>query len=64
MNRQLTRMNEREQHVTAIASMKIVFFGASGMVGQGVLRECLLDSEVQQVLVKDCGRGRPSERSQ
>ncbi len=29
--------------------MKVVIFGASGMVGQGVLRECLLDSEVEQV---------------
>jgi len=30
--------------------MKIVLFGASGMVGQGVLRECLLDSEVKEIL--------------
>ena len=30
--------------------MKIMIFGASGMVGQGVLRECLLDSGVDQVL--------------
>ncbi|HEY5374949.1 MAG TPA: hypothetical protein VIK01_14805 [Polyangiaceae bacterium] len=30
--------------------MKIVLFGATGMVGQGVLRECLLDREVEQVL--------------
>jgi uncharacterized protein YbjT (DUF2867 family) len=30
--------------------MKVVLFGASGMVGQGVLRECLRDSEVQSVL--------------
>ena len=30
--------------------MKIVLFGASGMVGQGVLRECLLDRDVEQVL--------------
>jgi hypothetical protein len=27
--------------------MKIVLFGASGMVGQGVLRECLLDADVR-----------------
>jgi uncharacterized protein YbjT (DUF2867 family) len=33
-----------------IPSMKVVLFGASGMIGQGVLRECLLDSEVEQVL--------------
>jgi uncharacterized protein YbjT (DUF2867 family) len=30
--------------------MKVILFGASGMVGQGVLRECLLDSEVEAVL--------------
>ena len=30
--------------------MKIILFGASGMVGQGVLRECLLDSGVESVL--------------
>ena len=27
--------------------MKVVIFGATGMVGQGVLRECLLDPKVQ-----------------
>jgi uncharacterized protein YbjT (DUF2867 family) len=31
--------------------MNVVLFGATGMVGQGVLRECLLDPEVQRVLV-------------
>jgi uncharacterized protein YbjT (DUF2867 family) len=30
--------------------VKIVVFGASGMVGQGVLRECLLDPEVDSVV--------------
>jgi len=30
--------------------MKVILFGASGMVGQGVMRECLLDPEVQAVL--------------
>lgn len=30
--------------------IKVVIFGASGMVGQGVLRECLLDPEVTSVL--------------
>jgi uncharacterized protein YbjT (DUF2867 family) len=30
--------------------MKVVLFGATGMVGQGVLRECLLDPEVEQIL--------------
>ena len=30
--------------------MKVVLFGATGMVGQGVLRECLLDSDVESVL--------------
>jgi uncharacterized protein YbjT (DUF2867 family) len=30
--------------------MNVIIFGATGMVGQGVLRECLLDPEVKQVL--------------
>src|ERR1700704_2052447 len=30
--------------------MKIILFGATGMVGQGVLRECLLDRDVEAVL--------------
>ena len=30
--------------------MNVVLFGATGMVGQGVLRECLLDQKVQTVL--------------
>ena len=30
--------------------MKVILFGATGMVGQGVLRECLLDSSVETVL--------------
>jgi uncharacterized protein YbjT (DUF2867 family) len=34
--------------------MKVLLFGATGMVGQGVLRECLLDPGVE--LVKTIGR--------
>ena len=30
--------------------MKVILFGATGMVGQGVLRECLLDDGVEGVL--------------
>jgi uncharacterized protein YbjT (DUF2867 family) len=30
--------------------MKAILFGATGMVGQGVLRECLLDADVESVL--------------
>jgi uncharacterized protein YbjT (DUF2867 family) len=30
--------------------MKVILFGATGMVGQGVLRECLLDPDVERVL--------------
>ncbi|HEX3771939.1 MAG TPA: NAD-dependent epimerase/dehydratase family protein [Polyangiaceae bacterium] len=30
--------------------MKVVIFGSSGMVGQGALRECLLDPEVTRVV--------------
>ena len=31
-------------------SMTVILFGATGMVGQGVLRECLIDPEVENVL--------------
>jgi uncharacterized protein YbjT (DUF2867 family) len=31
--------------------MRVLLFGATGMVGQGVLRECLLDPGVEHVLV-------------
>jgi uncharacterized protein YbjT (DUF2867 family) len=30
--------------------MRVILFGATGMVGQGVLRECLLDERVEAVL--------------
>jgi uncharacterized protein YbjT (DUF2867 family) len=30
--------------------MNVILFGASGMVGQGVLRECLLDPAIEKVL--------------
>src|SRR5262245_3234224 len=30
--------------------MKVMIFGTTGMVGQGVLRECLIDPEVESVL--------------
>jgi putative NADH-flavin reductase len=30
--------------------MKASLFGASGMVGQGVLRECLVDPTIERVL--------------
>ena len=30
--------------------MKVVIFGASGMVGQGALQECLRDPDVQLVV--------------
>jgi uncharacterized protein YbjT (DUF2867 family) len=31
-------------------AMKVILFGASGMVGQGALRECLRDPEIEAVL--------------
>ncbi|MGA2814057.1 MAG: NAD(P)H-binding protein [Candidatus Acidiferrum sp.] len=37
--------------------MKIIIFGATGMVGQGVLRECLRDPEIERVLL--LGRSAP-----
>ena len=30
--------------------MKVILFGATGMVGQGVLRECFIDAGVAEVL--------------
>jgi uncharacterized protein YbjT (DUF2867 family) len=30
--------------------MKVIIFGATGMVGQGVLRECLQDAEIEMIL--------------
>jgi uncharacterized protein YbjT (DUF2867 family) len=31
--------------------LKIILFGATGMVGQGALRECLLDPDVTEILI-------------
>jgi uncharacterized protein YbjT (DUF2867 family) len=39
--------------------MKAILFGATGMVGQGVLRECLLDPDVERVLA--VGRSAPAQ---
>jgi uncharacterized protein YbjT (DUF2867 family) len=36
--------------------MRVIVFGATGMVGQGVLRECLRDAGVERVL--SIGRSR------
>jgi len=30
--------------------MKVILFGSSGMVGQAVLRECLIDPQIEKVL--------------
>jgi len=40
--------------------MNILIFGATGMVGQGVLRECLLAEDVQQVT--SVGRSAPGQQ--
>ncbi|MBN6052234.1 epimerase [Nonomuraea sp. RK-328] len=45
--------------------MKVIVFGATGMVGQGVLRECLLDDRVEAVLTvgrAPTGRSHPKLR--
>ncbi|GAC1606372.1 MAG: epimerase [Myxococcales bacterium] len=45
--------------------MKVVLFGATGMVGQGALRECLLDPDVEGVLAvgrSATGRSHPKLR--
>jgi hypothetical protein len=40
----------RPRVVRGAPAMNVVIFGATGMVGQSVLRECLLDSGVEHVL--------------
>jgi uncharacterized protein YbjT (DUF2867 family) len=40
--------------------MNVLLFGATGMVGQGVLRECLLEADVQSVLA--IGRSATGQR--
>ncbi|WP_113704187.1 NAD(P)H-binding protein [Nonomuraea lactucae] len=45
--------------------MRVIIFGATGMVGQGVLRECLLDGRVEAVLSvgrSPTGRSHPKLR--
>src|ERR1017187_1754263 len=42
--------------------MKVILFGATGMVGQGVLRECLRDPRVESVL--SIGRSSTGQRHQ
>jgi len=42
--------------------MRVILFGATGMVGQGVLRECLLDSGVERVLA--VGRAATPQREE
>ena len=45
--------------------MKIILFGSTGMVGQGVLRECLLDSNVTEIITvvrKSTGETNPKLR--
>jgi dTDP-4-dehydrorhamnose reductase len=34
--------------------MKVLLFGSTGMVGQGVLRECLADEDVTEVRRRIC----------
>jgi uncharacterized protein YbjT (DUF2867 family) len=41
--------------------MRVILFGATGMIGQGVLRECLLDSGVESVL--SVGRSSSGQRN-
>ncbi|WP_413758163.1 NAD-dependent epimerase/dehydratase family protein [Streptomyces sp. MMBL 11-3] len=38
-------------YVVGVGSVKVILFGATGMVGRGVLRECLRDAAVEEVLV-------------
>jgi uncharacterized protein YbjT (DUF2867 family) len=40
--------------------MKIIIFGASGLIGRGVLRECLLDADVSEVKLVERSKIDPS----
>jgi uncharacterized protein YbjT (DUF2867 family) len=42
--------------------MRVILFGATGMVGQGVLRECLLDPRVEAILC--VGRSSTGQREE
>lgn len=44
------RSKQLLEKVEYARAVKIVIFGSSGMVGQGVLRECLNDDEVTEVI--------------
>lgn len=41
--------------------MKVMIFGATGMIGQGVMRECLLDPDITKVLAVDRKATRKSD---
>ena len=43
--------------------MKVILFGATGMVGQGVLRECLLDAGVEACLRSGAARPAPARQA-
>jgi uncharacterized protein YbjT (DUF2867 family) len=43
-------MMVRHRRGQGAMAMKVIIFGASGMIGQGVLRECLLADDVESVL--------------
>ena len=39
-----------QQSLIGVTSVQVLIFGATGMVGQGVLRECLLNPDIDAVL--------------
>jgi uncharacterized protein YbjT (DUF2867 family) len=51
----------RQYRADNIRTMNVLMFGATGMVGQGVLRECLLDPNVQ--LVATIGRSATGQQN-
>jgi uncharacterized protein YbjT (DUF2867 family) len=42
--------HRRSDSARAVSNMKMIIFGSTGMVGQGVLRECLRDPDIDHVL--------------
>jgi nucleoside-diphosphate-sugar epimerase len=46
----IRQVNSPQSATSKSPAMKVILFGATGMVGQGVLRECLRDDGVESVL--------------
>src|SRR5258708_36045250 len=53
--------SERHPHLYGMGHVNVLLLGATGMVGQGALRECLLDPDVEHVAT--LGRSSTGQRN-